>query len=38
MLKFDKDDLCDLLNPEPGLNVPADFTFQIIDSMEDNKK
>lgn len=38
MLTFDKDDVWDLLDPKRGEDVPADFTFQIIDNMEDNKK
>lgn len=38
MLTFDRDDIWDLLDPKRGKNIPADFTFQIIDSMIDNKK
>lgn len=38
MLTFDKDDIWELLNPDSGKTIPADFTFQILDNMEENKK
>ena len=34
---FDQEDIWDLLNPVNGSEPPAEFTLQIIDSMNDNK-